>query len=220
MSKDNHYYARDIIIATDILTVKRLLPMYQIYDYIEGQPFIRIYGIFNSRGSSIINKYVKKHTILSSVLQNIIPIGKIKIKDKEDIYGLYLIAYADNGNAQLLSKYMHDDGNNRSVLEDIICKSLGCIDIKGTLISIHGYYTYPGTHYYKYYHDNITGGDILEQSYQNRLNFIHKAQRPENNIFVVGELISMDQGWVEGALSSVEAVIPDLILHRNNISIE
>jgi len=43
----------------------------------------------------------------------------------------------------------------------------------------------------------------LEQSYYERLKFIHQAQHPDENIWVVGEVISMKQGWVEG-------IIPEL----------
>lgn len=31
------FYARNLIIATDIITLRRLLPTYPIYNYIEGQ---------------------------------------------------------------------------------------------------------------------------------------------------------------------------------------
>ena len=32
----------------------------------------------------------------------------------------------------------------------------------------------------------------------------------EKNLFVVGEAVSRYQGWVEGALESVEAILPAL----------
>jgi hypothetical protein len=54
-----------------------------------------------------------------------------------------------------------------------------------------------GTHYYT----PIRGG------FKNRKEFCDIAQCPEENIRVVGEMISMNQGWTEGALESVENVI-------------
>jgi hypothetical protein len=34
-----------------------------------------------------------------------------------------------------------------------------------------------------------------------------QAQHPMHNMLVVGEVVSNDQGWVEGALDSVEKVV-------------
>jgi monoamine oxidase len=54
-----------------------------------------------------------------------------------------------------------------------------------------------GTHYY----------EPLHGPYKNRREFIYAAQNPMPNVYVVGEVVSQHQGWVEGALESVEAVI-------------
>jgi monoamine oxidase len=43
--------------------------------------------------------------------------------------------------------------------------------------------------------------------YNNRDDFIEKAQHPESGILVVGEVVSNNQGWTEGALESVKAVL-------------
>ena len=37
--------------------------------------------------------------------------------------------------------------------------------------------------------------------------FVDKAQHPEQGILVVGELVSRYQGWAEGSLESVNAVL-------------
>jgi len=42
---------------------------------------------------------------------------------------------------------------------------------------------------------------------KNRQEFIKVAQRPDKNILIVGELISIHQGWVEGALESVKITL-------------
>jgi monoamine oxidase len=36
---------------------------------------------------------------------------------------------------------------------------------------------------------------------------LNKAQNPVENIFVVGEMISRNQGWTQGALESVQKII-------------
>jgi monoamine oxidase len=43
--------------------------------------------------------------------------------------------------------------------------------------------------------------------FDSRNSFIHEVQHPEPNILVVGEVVSSDQGWTEGALESVHSVL-------------
>jgi len=35
---------------------------------------------------------------------------------------------------------------------------------------------------------------------------IHKAQHPDENLWVIGECVALKQGWVEGALTSVDKI--------------
>jgi monoamine oxidase len=46
----------------------------------------------------------------------------------------------------------------------------------------------------------------LPTEYKSRKEFIKEAQHPKDNIWVVGEVVAQKQGWVEGALSSVEKI--------------
>jgi monoamine oxidase len=64
-----------------------------------------------------------------------------------------------------------------------------------TINSIKKFFWEEGTHYYK----PLIG-------YKSRKEFIKEAQHPKNNIWVVGEVVAERQGWVEGALSSVEKI--------------
>jgi monoamine oxidase len=65
------------------------------------------------------------------------------------------------------------------------------------LQSIRSFYWNYGTHYYT----------PLSSEFSSREEFIKKAQMPTENIFVVGELVSRNQGWTEGAFESVAEVI-------------
>ena len=47
--------------------------------------------------------------------------------------------------------------------------------------------------------------------FKSRKDFIRQCQNPQKNLFVVGELISLNQGWSQGALESVENVIKTII---------
>lgn len=59
----------------------------------------------------------------------------------------------------------------------------------------------PGTHYFK----------PLPAGFADRDAFLTAARRPRPGVFVVGEAMSRTQGWTEGALESVEAVIREVI---------
>ena len=64
------------------------------------------------------------------------------------------------------------------------------------LISMIHFFWRIGTHYY----------DPLSNAYTSRDEFIKDAQNPMKNLYVVGEMISNNQGWTEGALESVKEI--------------
>jgi len=55
-----------------------------------------------------------------------------------------------------------------------------------------------GTHYYR---------PLDTERFPTRDNFIEYAQNPEPRVYLVGECISKNQGWTEGALESVERLL-------------
>jgi hypothetical protein len=174
-----NYFTKKIIIATTIETIKRLLPNHSIYDQIHGQTFLRIYAKFTS-----IIPNLDCCTIVTGPLKKIIPIN---VKD-----GIYMIAYTDNEDAISLKEYTSNNAYNRKYLGELVELALGLSSL--TIIGIKSFYWEIGTHYY----------DPLSHIYKNRMEFINKAQNPENNILVVGEMIAKHQGWSAGALESVK----------------
>lgn len=186
------YYANKVIVATTISGIRSLLPKFPIYKSIEGQPFLRLYGKFSKSSIPIIQEYVKSVTIVPGPLQKIIPIDSNK--------GVYMIAYNDNKNTITLSKRLENTEENRHFFCKLIEKSLG-ISSKHTslhLIAIKDFYWPIGTHYYK---------PLDNKLYSSREEFIYKAQHPLQNMLVVGEVVSRNQGWTEGALESVKSVL-------------
>jgi len=186
-SKRN-YAAKRVVIASTVDTVRKLLPECRIYHSVHGQSFLRIYGKF---GTPIPG--IDKNTVVPGPLKKISPIDASK--------GVYMIAYTDNSAAHFLNQYSNNNVGNRKFLCDMILKSLGMdpnIDLD--LMAIKSFYWNIGTHYYS----------PLAKKYANREEFVHRAQRPYDNIFVVGEMISLHQGWTLGALESVEAVCREL----------
>jgi hypothetical protein len=136
-----------------------------------------------------MKEYIKGYTIVPGPLQKIIPMDSSK--------GVYMIAYSDNEQATFLKKYLENTPQNRDVFCFLLEKALGIPDKSLELLAIKDYYWPIGTHYYT----------PLSNKYENREEFIHKAQNPEKGILVVGEVVSNNQGWTNGALSSVKSVL-------------
>jgi hypothetical protein len=181
------YHCHTVIVATTIDTLRTLFPQHSIYSQIEGQPFIRIYGKFTKRSAMIMQQHVSKMTIVRGILQKIIPINHTK--------GVYMIAYSDNQNAKELFQMC----DNRKELCRLLEQALDLETDELDLIAIKSYYWHIGTHYYK---------PLDQTTYAaTRKKFIDIAQHPANNILVVGEVVSRNQGWVEGALQSVNDVL-------------
>jgi len=184
-----NYLCNRVIIATTIDTVQNLLPDYLIYKYIKGQPFLRLYAKFTKKSAEIMKQYVKGFTFVPGPLQRIIPMDPNN--------GVYMIAYNDNNNTIALKNYLKNTRENRELYEILLERSLGIPENSLHIIAIKDYYWPIGTHYYT----------PLDKDYNSREDFIYKAQNPEKGILVVGEAVSRNQGWTEGALESVKAVL-------------
>lgn len=184
------YHCNKVIVATTITGIQKLVPIKNsLYEQIHGQPFLRLYAKFNKESSKIMKKYVTSYTIVPGPLQKIIPMDSNK--------GVYMIAYSDNYNALLQKNYLENTVENRDLYCELIEKSLGIPNGQLKITAIKDYYWPIGTHYY----------EPLKGPFKTRSEFIYKAQHPENGMLVVGEVVSRDQGWTEGALESVRAVL-------------
>jgi protoporphyrinogen oxidase len=187
------YNTNKVIVATTITSIQQLIPKLvpgtkHIYDQIHGQTFLRLYGKFDKKSAEIMKHAVPNYMIVPGPLQKIIPINSEK--------GIYMIAYSDNENAKSLHKYLFNTFENRNYFAKLIERSLGLANNSLYLIAIKDYYWPIGTHYYSPLKDFTT-----------RESFVYQAQHPIKNVLVVGEAVSRYQGWVEGALESVEKVL-------------
>jgi hypothetical protein len=189
---NKQYYSNKVIIATTISGIKKLVPgasdKNSLYQQIHGQPFLRLYAKFDKKSSEIMKKYILHYTIVSGPLQKIIPIDINK--------GIYMISYSDNRNAFIQKKYLENNPENRDIYCNLIEKALGIPRNTLHIIAIKDYYWPIGTHYY-----------APLKNFATRDEFTYKAQNPEKGMLVVGEVVSRYQGWVEGALESVKAVL-------------
>ena len=186
------YYSNRVIVATTISGIKTIFQNspthYQIYNQIHAQPFLRLYAKFDNKSNEIMKKYVPHYTIVPGPLQKMIPVNSDK--------GVYMISYSDNANALSLKNNLKNTPENRNLYCRLIEQSLGIPNNSLHIIAIKDFYWPIGTHYYE-----------PLRNFKSREEFVYKAQHPENGILVVGEAVSRYQGWVEGALGSVQAVL-------------
>jgi protoporphyrinogen oxidase len=85
------YYAKKVVVATTIDTLRHLFPTHTIYREIEPQPFLRVYGKFDKQSVGIMKEVVPKFTYVDFPIQKIIPMNTEK--------GVYMIVYNDNASA-------------------------------------------------------------------------------------------------------------------------
>jgi hypothetical protein len=185
------YKCKKIVVATTISSIHKLFPVneFPIYKQIHGQPFLRLYGKFSGKSALLMKNTVKSLTIVSGPLYKIIPMD---IKRN-----VYMIVYNDNAGSVFFKNNLKNTSTNRNLFARLLEKSIGLPFDSLKLDAIIDFYWPIGTHYY----------EPLSSEYKNRIDFIKQAQHPLNGVVVVGEVVALKQGWVEGALDSVESVI-------------
>jgi len=136
----------------------------------------------NVQAQPFIRIYTKTNLPLSDHAQKVsTPLQKIiPIDSKQHIY---MIAYADNKNAKIL--YHGKSFENFLPRPDV------------EILDYQKFYHKEGTHYYR----------PLPSFWKSRDLYVEYMQHPHGNVWIVGEMISMDQGWTEGALDSIERII-------------
>ena len=110
-----------------------------------------------------------------------------------------MICYSDNRCAISLKEYIKNNATNRHYFCQLVEKALDLKDLN--IIAIKSFYWEIGTHFY----------DPLKTPFKNRMEFIDEAQHPQENILIVGEMISKNQGWSNGAIDSVSVLNLDWI---------
>jgi hypothetical protein len=174
-----------VILATPIEATKKLLKsclppsLHSLYNNIACQSFARVYVK--------LNKPLDLNENRSAI--TLYPFQKIIEMNKERC--IYMISYTDNKAADFWK-------TNIRTLDSIVEKGLLKIfkqryKVKDSKL-IHWNC---GTHYYK----------PLDRRFQNRIDYLKFIQNPIPNLYVVGEAVSRNQGWCEGALESVKAII-------------
>jgi len=193
------YVCKKIVVATTITSLRALFPNHPIYREIEGQPFLRVYGKFAKQSIPIMKEYVRGYTCVRGLIQKMIPMNADE--------GVYMIVYNDNANAVALKHKTENTEENREFYCGQIENALGIPSGRLRLIGIRSFYWPVGTHFYKPLKTEGISGSDQSNKYRDRDEFIDAAQHPEDGILVVGEVVSKHQGWVEGALESVNKAL-------------
>lgn len=176
------YYCKKIIFATSLKPLVKLSK--NIIDinykkYIGSVPFVKIYCYFkNGYKESKVN--LSHFTIVNNKLQKIIIINE----------NILMVSYSDSNNA-LYWKKIKALNKNKQI--NILNKYLKELNIMGNINDIYIAFWEEGIHYYK--------------PTSNLHKTINKLSNPASNIYVVGEMISYKQGWVEGCIESVNRTL-------------
>ena len=187
---ERRYDCSKVVVASTITSLRKLFPRHGVYKEIEGQTFLRLYGKFDKKSAEIMSREVPKMTIVPGPLRKMIPMGQ----------GVYMIAYTDNKSAEIMKEYLNNTLENREFLCRMMEKALGIDANTLKMTAIRDYYWPVGTHYYK-------PRQYVDEPYGK---FLVNAQHPIEGITVVGEVVSKNHGWVEGALESVERGLRNL----------
>ena len=189
------YRCTKVVLATTVDVVRRLCPKdtISIYRQIHSQPFLRIYGKFTKQSMARMKEYMlgQRTVVVSGPIHKIITMNEAA--------GVVMVAYTDNAGALALKKFKANTKSNRAMLCRLLERALGAPSHSLKLVSMVDFYWLHGTHYY---------GPLRGRG--TRAAFIRAAQRPRQNFFVAGEMVSLHQGWVEGALESIDKISTDL----------
>jgi hypothetical protein len=203
--------ARRVFLATEIDSVQKLLPQLPLYRRIHGQPFLRMYAQFSGSSAAAMKAAVHGVTVVGSPLQKIIGVSDT----------VFMVAYCDNQDAVRMHRWFPDgcfddaSGSShqrcmrravkfRAKVARLVEDSLGLPGKSLVVDAAHAVFIKSGTHYndpdlYK----KFGHGQVLRK----------RVLCPAPNVFVVGEAVSRHQGWVEGALETVDAL--DAFIHFN-----
>jgi hypothetical protein len=187
-SKSEFLEARNVFVGTTVNQALKMLPRTQkrslLKDGLRSQPFVRVYAQIDPKASQPFIEAVQSYIVLPNELQKIIPIQPGSV---------YMIAYSDNKKALQVKPHLGDLKWFETKAEEGLGLAPNSIKIK----ALKHFWWQEGTHYFT----------PLSQEFPNRNAFLKEVQHQASGLFVVGEGLSNEQGWVEGALESVEAVI-------------
>jgi hypothetical protein len=184
---DNKYCTKKIIFATTLNGIQGILNNSTLLNinynkYLGSVSFVKIYT-YHKNGHNLKNNIdIDDYNITDNKLSKIIIINK----------NMLVLTYSDNGNAHYwYNLYNTDKEKLIDKLKELCKKSTGQ-DIE--IDDIKFIYWNEGVHYFK------------PRNYNNFDKYINSLAHPCDNIYVIGEMLSYKQGWVEGAIESANRI--------------
>jgi len=180
-----------VFVACEIKNIRQIiksLPINQsLYNNIESQYFCRLYVK--------LNKPLKDKKI-NGILVTEYPFQKIIEMDREKC--IYMISYSDNKNAIFW--------NNKNNIKTYVCEKLKKIFKKDFKVLLYKKIIWKeGTHYFKPLDKLFKSNNNSNNDSRNL--YLEYVRNPISNLYFLGDGFSRNQGWVEGALESVEAIL-------------
>ena len=180
ITKDNNnnnkiYNCKKVIFATTLKPLIKLTKNISTINYSKYIGTVPFIRIYCYYKKGYIDN-LSHYTIVDSKLQKV-----IKINDN-----ILMASYSDSANALYWGKIKQQSKDKQI---NIVSKYLEELNVKGKIDDIVIAFWDEGVHYYK------PSKDIHKT--------IKKLSKPAKNVYVVGEIISYKQGWVEGAIQSV-----------------
>ena len=186
---NDKYITKNIIFATTLNCLQTILNKSSLnfninyHNYIGNIPFVKIFT-YHKNGHNLQNN-IDDYNLTDNKLSKIVIINK----------NVLVLSYSDNANARYWYKLYNDDKVKLIDKLKQLCKqSTGqFIDID----DIKFIYWEEGVHYFKPY--NFTKFTKFSK-------FINKLANPRDNLYVIGEMLSYKQGWVEGCIESTNRI--------------
>lgn len=176
---NNIIKSKNIIFATTLKELQYFNNLLNIdySKYIGSVPFFRIYAYYKNGYN--MNKLPAPFTIVDNELQKI-----ININEK-----ILMVGYGDSKNANYWNSISKMSKKQQiRIIED----KLNELDLNlGKIDDIIIQYWETGVHYFK---------PIKNEKFRD---ILKKLSHPSNGIYIIGEMVSKKQGWVEGAVESV-----------------
>ena len=197
------YAAHRLVLATTVASVRKLLPGIASeaatsptllwWATVHPEVLLRQYLKFDAASADRLRAVfaqVPPHTdtlLLAGPLAKLVRIDPAK--------GIYEV-YTDSDKARVCEPHCANTEAGRRWWATELAKTLQLPPGSLRILSMREYDWHTGEHYY----------EPLPADCPTREVFVHTLQHPTQNAWVVGEVVSRNQGWTEGALESVEAV--------------
>lgn len=172
------YFAKKVYFAGNIQTAKMIFKNHHKKNLLDNIDYYSFAKVFIKTSYD----FFKEHKNNTEIMYTRGPLQRI-IRFEKNLYCIYV----DSNYTIDILKNLHDREWYDHQLSRLfqLPNDFKILDVKAMHWNL-------GTHYFK----------PLHPGYQDREKFRKSIQEFDNNIYIVGEMISKNQGWVEGAIES------------------